>query len=422
MTLAFNPTPINWQMLAGIGENIGNKLKERKLTNAMQGWDGQDPMDLYNRLISAGQPELAIRTFNQQAEAKALQGHRENQTANAATNARDIDLEIWDAVKRGDFSNQPTPEPMRLGPDGNPSVPGISDDVARQLPSVVADRALSLEQKGYLPKAGANRADEEKRERSKAETARQIEGALTDLWGTVKGFDDASIENALGRWQGADDNSISGMPDRRTRISQDVGAIWNATPWGGKENTQEVRDTIDASASAIGTALKAMIRVPGEGQWSNLDQQQLNAIVGSLKKAEDRPELERRFKRMVERINSTWKLGLNPDDVLATISKNDPSMAKATDRFQGETIDMADEPIAGSMSPTVNENTMVGGENIGRTTSDPAGSYFQAPTKSGSAAIQNLKAAVKAGKISRKQAIETIKAHPEWGVEVDESR
>jgi hypothetical protein len=97
-------------------------------------------------------------------------------------------------------------------------------------------------------------------------------------------------------------------------------------------------------------------------------------------------------------------------------------MAKATDRFQGETIDMADEPIAGSMSPTVNENTMVGGENIGRTTSDPAGSYFQAPTKSGSAAIQNLKAAVKAGKISRKQAIETIKAHPEWGVEVDESR
>jgi hypothetical protein len=76
MTLAFNPTPINWQMLAGIGENIGNKLKERKLTNAMQGWDGQNTMDLYNRLISAGQPELAIKVFNQQSEADALAGYR----------------------------------------------------------------------------------------------------------------------------------------------------------------------------------------------------------------------------------------------------------------------------------------------------------------------------------------------------------
>jgi hypothetical protein len=331
------PAPIDFSALSQIGQQFGSTIKNRRMSNALSSLGPDASLEDMSRAMLAIDPALGAKMMIEARQADALSGYRQDQLAlaqdkAAATDNRSNDVQLLDwATKNKLIPNYGGgAEPFRLGPDG-----GTTPDVT-QLPAVLADKLMTVEQKSYAGKAGANRAEAEYLNTKKDQASEGVERALTGLSTTINSMDDASVENALGPWQGDSETLFGYNP--RSIAARNLGAVANAIPGlGGKESTYEVRAEVDSYTTAIANAIKPYAKGGGaEGQWTNYDQQKLEDIVGRLAESKDKAEFNRRLGRTVERLNETFGLKIDPKVVAGVFG------GKFADRPAGdETVDPA---------------------------------------------------------------------------------
>jgi hypothetical protein len=106
MTLAFNPTPIDWSQLAGIGENIGEALKRRQ--SPMFNPDGSIN---YNALQQED-PKLAIALAEKDRQ--------------FTLDKQKYDLSVKEAESRMGNRTKPTPTAMKAGWEAEDKLKSLS--------------------------------------------------------------------------------------------------------------------------------------------------------------------------------------------------------------------------------------------------------------------------------------------------------
>jgi len=150
-------------------------------------------------------------------------------------------------------------------------------------------------------------------ESKKAERGRNIVAGLEDINKMTTTYDDASFENALGPYQGAEPDSLAGAVP--INIARGVGQVMNFFE-GGKNTPSEVRASIAGATEALAAAIKPFIRAPGEGPWTDADQARLVAVVGNLPQASTKEEFKRRLNGVRDRVSANFGIDL-PFDAFA---------------------------------------------------------------------------------------------------------
>jgi hypothetical protein len=82
---------------------------------------------------------------------------------------------------------------------------------------------------------------------------------------------------------------------------------------GGNTSPSEVRSNIQGTTEALAAAIKPLIRAPGEGVWTDADQERLVAVVGDLAQSRDKTEFKRRLNAVRDRIKSNFALDVQFD-------------------------------------------------------------------------------------------------------------
>lgn len=123
------------------------------------------------------------------------------------------------------------------------------------------------------------------------DTARNIAGGLENLSRIPEMH--PNFEGAVGMWEGDP--------------SSKLGAIGR---FFGGSGGAEVRSQIEASAATLAASIKPLIRKPGEGAWSDVDQQKLDSIVGNLTQANDAKEYRRRLEGVRQRVMDNFGIQL----------------------------------------------------------------------------------------------------------------
>lgn len=159
---------------------------------------------------------------------------------------------------------------------------------------------------GKLPAAAYAQANTLRQRKLSGE---KIQGGLHNLAEFANTYDDASFTNALGPIQADGPGIISGPLGWATRAA---GEGLNVLE-GGQYSPSEVRDTIKSAADTLSTAIKPLIRGPGEGPWTDADQAQLNRIVGNLEMSRDKPEFRRRLNSVRDTLKANYGLDINFD-------------------------------------------------------------------------------------------------------------
>lgn len=143
------------------------------------------------------------------------------------------------------------------------------------------------------------------KQRTPAQAGQNISGGLSQLAGIPDQYG-GSFTSAVGPIRG-DDNSLF-APLART-----WGAITNAIPYaGGVASPTEVRTRIKADTEALASAIKPLIRAPGEGAWTDQDQARLVAVVGDLTTASTPDEYGRRLEDVRQRVRSNFGIDVPP--------------------------------------------------------------------------------------------------------------
>jgi hypothetical protein len=299
MTNPYSGPQIDFSPLLAIGENIAGGLSkrwQRQATN--EALKSGDYNEAFMNLLKAGDVESA----------RALATYSLAQSEQDATNAYRRESLKPDAQRQYDWL---------YGGGGGPGVsapgsaPGASPTPASSAqPSGVPspqEFASSLKPdaraKARQTAMGKNDAFQE----VKAANGRKVAEGVQYLRSLAKGYDATSLENAIGPLQGGDPGNI--LTRGATAIPRLGGEIAN---WfeGGKTSPTEVRSQIKASALALSAAVKPLIRAPGEGIWTDRDQQLLDTIVGDLAEARDVGELNRRIDGVAQRLNANFGLDI----------------------------------------------------------------------------------------------------------------
>lgn len=105
------------------------------------------------------------------------------------------------------------------------------------------------------------------------------------------------FNNAVGQFQGGE-TSVLGAP---------VRAVNDLLSPGGQ---REIRAKIEGDTRALSTAIKPLIRKPGEGTFTDADQRQLDQVLGDLAGAQDEAEYRRRLSAVRDRIEANFGLKL----------------------------------------------------------------------------------------------------------------
>jgi hypothetical protein len=160
---------------------------------------------------------------------------------------------------------------------------------------------------GKLPAAGYTQMNQiQLRERA----APKISEGLKNLNNMTETYDDASFDNAVGPFQGSTPSSLFGA------IPINIGRLFGEaanTVEGGNTSPSEVRSNIQGTTEALAAAIKPLIRAPGEGVWTDADQERLVAVVGDLAQSRDKTEFKRRLNAVRDRIKSNFALDVQFD-------------------------------------------------------------------------------------------------------------
>jgi hypothetical protein len=141
MTIAFNPTPIDFSSLANLGQNIGGALGQHNLGTAMQSAIGPNGEYDYNKMISvlAGRnPMLAAKLATDAKEAEALAAYRKDSLVPP-------EVRLYDHVypgRRGADAGPPAPGTVQVAqgdaPQGGPSLADFLTDKKGGKPGEIA--------------------------------------------------------------------------------------------------------------------------------------------------------------------------------------------------------------------------------------------------------------------------------------------
>lgn len=179
------------------------------------------------------------------------------------------------------------------------------------------DRALNREHQQLQNQMLRKQIDE-----GKAPTVKEVNGKLVQIRpdGRVNEIYDgskASIDDTARNIIGGI-NNLARIPEQHNNFEGAVG-MWEGDPnsklgavgrFFGGSNGAEVRSQIDASASTLAASIKPLIRKPGEGAWSDVDQQKLDSIVGNLTHANDAKEYRRRLEGVRQRVMDNFGIQL----------------------------------------------------------------------------------------------------------------
>ena len=152
-----------------------------------------------------------------------------------------------------------------------------------------------------------------------------IQGGIDQLAAVPQDY--KGLENAIGTFQG-DDSSYILAP-----ISRVFGSI--AAGLEGADSPSQIRRKIRGDTEALATAIKPLIRKPGEGTWTDADQARLVSIVGDLQLANTKEQYLNGVNDVVRRLNANFNLNLKP-------VKTQPSRPRARNRQTGEIIEYID--------------------------------------------------------------------------------
>jgi len=152
-----------------------------------------------------------------------------------------------------------------------------------------------------------------------------IQGGIDQLAAVPQAY--KGLENAIGTFQG-DDSSYILAP-----ISRVFGSI--AAGLEGADSPSQIRRKIRGDTEALATAIKPLIRKPGEGTWTDADQARLVSIVGDLQLANTKKEYLKGVNDVVRRLNANFNLNLKPVDM-------EPSRPRARNPQTGEVVELID--------------------------------------------------------------------------------
>jgi hypothetical protein len=114
-----------------------------------------------------------------------------------------------------------------------------------------------------------------------------------------------SFEAATGPLQGADGYVLA-------PLARAWGSVINMA---GSHSTTEVRNRIGGDSLALAAAIKPLVRKPGEGTWTDKDQELLNSIVGNLAQANNQTEYFRGLEAVRSRIKANFGIDLPPINI-----------------------------------------------------------------------------------------------------------
>jgi hypothetical protein len=324
-------------VLSKIGSDIGGGLRQREINSALSDFNG-DYNAAANKLMQMGMVDEAVKLYG----ASALGDYRTGQLGVATERAYDPQKELMRQYLKANpnLFGAPAAEGSRLGPS----------DLSGK-PAFIQKEFMSLEGQAKANESGKAAAELESMQTRKERLGGNVEGSLRDILTQVQGMDDASVENALGPFQGQTAlPGASRSEEGRNFVSQQIGAILNATPWGGKENTSEVRNIVRGGQAAIAAAIKPLVRGPGEGVFSDKDQALLDNIVGDLTTVKDKAEFYRRLKGVQSRVKNSLGIDVSLPELDAVFQQGAAGKAVQDRLPQEAPMDMAtDPPVQGNM-------------------------------------------------------------------------
>jgi hypothetical protein len=146
--------------------------------------------------------------------------------------------------------------------------------------------------------------------------AQQFAGGIERLRGLPKEFGRAPFERALGPLS-ADDATTSGGGAWGTGISLSGGLQQLArgkaelmAEYEGGATPTEVRDRLNTTVKNIAAVMKPMVRKPGEGAWTDKDQENLEAQIGKLDRSRSLEEYMRRINDIEENMRKIFKVNI----------------------------------------------------------------------------------------------------------------
>jgi hypothetical protein len=324
MTLAFNPTSINWSQLNDIGANIGQGYQRRALVKEMQGAfgpNGELDYDKMVQILSARRPEMAAKMAMSQQDASNRYGHNlvfdENGNAYQTMSGGGLA-----PVQGEDGAKLTAPQTWKEGPEGYYPVPSRGP-MPGPTPRPVTTMDVSPEGVMTPTQQGVPSLGAEKFKREKLET---------------KATDKALAEDAIAKFDEAianmgslvDESGKSTEQLRSITGNREVGGVDTGIPNAWLPNVfQTARDASankETAAVQIGLNTLAQMRAAsaqgasGMGQlaiqesvWLQNSIRSLQETQGTTQAAKHIQDIINNAKRVQARIRNKYKELHNED-------------------------------------------------------------------------------------------------------------
>jgi hypothetical protein len=333
MTLAFNPTPINWSQLNDIGANIGQGYQRRALAKEMQGAfgpNGELDYEKMMQILSARQPEMAAKMAMSQQDASNRYGHNlvfdENGNAYQTMSGGGLA-----PVQGEDGAKLTAPQTWQQGPSGVFPVPSrgpMGGPTPRPVPTmdVRQDGSMTPTQpQGDVPQQpGAIPSLESTKYQNERAATKATDKALAA--DAIAKFDEA-IAN-MGSL--VDESGKSTEQLRRITGNREVGGVDTGIPNAWLPNvSQTARDAAankETAAVQIGLNTLAQMRAAsaqgasGMGQLAIQESVWLQNSIRSLQETQGTPQAAKHIqdivnnaKRVQARIRDKYKEVYNED-------------------------------------------------------------------------------------------------------------
>lgn len=220
----------------------------------------------------------------------------------ADTAAVPEDVRLYRAWQSGEFDGGGGGvEPYRLGPDGR----NLSE-----APAFIQNKFMPLADQERVKAEGKAAGERSAQAQKRQDATNNLAAGIQNLWdmaatGEGAKYDDPSFENAVGPLQGSTPDSLVGAGIvNAARLGGEAMNYFE----GGQTVPSKVRSDIHGGTLALAAAIKPLIRGPGEGTWTDKDQELLNSIVGDLAQARTKEEFRARIQDVTTRLNANFGL------------------------------------------------------------------------------------------------------------------
>ena len=148
----------------------------------------------------------------------------------------------------------------------------------------------------------------------RARAGQQLTGGLERLSGFPEEFGTTAMERAIGPLSATGTSeeksgfmgtglSTNTIPQMAARVYGELQSF----AFGGAKPT-EVRDRIDTTTKNLAAVMKPLVRKPGEGAWSDKDQDNLEAQLGQVSRSRSVEEYNRRLNDVRENISKIFQV------------------------------------------------------------------------------------------------------------------